>query len=154
MPEEDLNFYVRYYVGHRGKFGHEFLEFELRNNGRLRYANNSNYKNDSMIRKEAFVSPLVLQELKNMIADSQILEKDDAQWPEPDRVGRQELEIVFDKEHISFTTSKIGKLKEVTDSRDPEGLKCFYYLVQDLKCFVFSLMSLHFRINPVSKAQG
>ena len=57
----------------------------------------------------------------------------------------------MDKEHISFTTSKIGKLKEVTDSDDPEGLRTFYYLVQDLKCFVFSLMNLHFRINPVNK---
>ena len=39
-------------VGHKGKFGHEFLEFEFRSEGRLRYANNSNYKNDTMIRKE------------------------------------------------------------------------------------------------------
>ena len=39
-------------VGHQGKFGHEFLEFEFRADGRLRYANNSNYKNDVMIRKE------------------------------------------------------------------------------------------------------
>ena len=39
-------------VGHKGKFGHEFLEFEIRPDGRLRYANNSNYKNDTMIRKE------------------------------------------------------------------------------------------------------
>lgn len=103
------DFYLRYYVGHKGKFGHEFLEFEFRpdgklrlsiicfsfvmltreaagrpqatiiivsvlclstsatshtlkvtcNNyglniftGKLRYANNSNYKNDVMIRKE------------------------------------------------------------------------------------------------------
>ena len=48
----DDEFYVRYYVGHKGKFGHEFLEFEFRPDGRLRYANNSNYKNDTMIRKE------------------------------------------------------------------------------------------------------
>ena len=85
------DFYVRYYVGHKGKFGHEFLEFEFRPDGKLkeyaleqylrfffflgfdsfmfilrfsrlnfvipllgklRYANNSNYKNDTMIRKE------------------------------------------------------------------------------------------------------
>ena len=46
------DFYVRYYVGHKGKFGHEFMEFEFRPDGRLRYANNSNYKNDVMIRKE------------------------------------------------------------------------------------------------------
>jgi protein mago nashi len=39
-------------VGHKGKFGHEFLEFELRPNGRLRYANNSQYKQDTLIRKE------------------------------------------------------------------------------------------------------
>ena len=39
-------------VGHKGKFGHEFLEFEFRPDGKLRYANNSNYKNDVMIRKE------------------------------------------------------------------------------------------------------
>ena len=49
------DFYLRYYVGHKGKFGHEFLEFEFRPDGKLRYANNSNYKNDTMIRKEAYV---------------------------------------------------------------------------------------------------
>lgn len=45
-------FYCRYYVGHRGKFGHEFMEFEITTDGKLRYANNSNYKKDFMIRKE------------------------------------------------------------------------------------------------------
>lgn len=40
-------------VGHKSsRFGHEFMEFEMRGDGKLRYANNSNYKNDSMIRKE------------------------------------------------------------------------------------------------------
>lgn len=29
-------FYCRYYVGHRGKFGHEFLEFEFRPDGKVR----------------------------------------------------------------------------------------------------------------------
>ncbi|KAF2292014.1 hypothetical protein GH714_000138 [Hevea brasiliensis] len=123
-------FYLRYYVGHKGKFGHEFLEFEFRPDGKLRYANNSNYKNDTMIRKE-------------------IMKEDDANWPEPDRVGRQELEIVMGNEHISFTTSKIGSLVDVQSSKDPEGLRIFYYLVQDLKCFVFSLISLHFKIKPI-----
>ncbi|KAM1139773.1 hypothetical protein ACFX15_039283 [Malus domestica] len=28
--EETNEFYLRYYVGHKGKFGHEFLEFEFR----------------------------------------------------------------------------------------------------------------------------
>lgn len=83
------DFYIRYYVGHKGKFGHEFLEFEFRPDGKLRYANNSNYKNDTMIRKEAYVHPCVMEELKRVILDSEIMHEDDRLWPQPDRVGRQ-----------------------------------------------------------------
>lgn len=35
---------------------------------------------------------------------------------------------------------------DVTESADPEGLRVFYYLVQDLKALVFSLISLHFKV--------
>ncbi|KAH0763659.1 hypothetical protein KY290_019732 [Solanum tuberosum] len=132
MAEND-EFYLRYYVGHKGKFGHEFLEFEFRPDGKLRYANNSNYKNDTMIRKEVFLTPSVLKECRRIVADSEIMKEDDNNWPEPDRVGRQELEIVMGNEHISFTTSKIGSLMDVQTSNDPEGLRIFYYLVQDGK---------------------
>ena len=79
MAEEE-DFYVRYYVGHKGKFGHEFLEFEFRPDGRLRYANNSNYKNDVMIRKEAHVTQAVMKELRKMMEDSEILKEDDNHW--------------------------------------------------------------------------
>ena len=148
----------------------------------LRYANHSNYKNDTMIRKEANVAPAVLKELKRIIVDSevgagpatliqditgsrrgvfgthlasnlqlwqlhnslppctcnadseqaqlQLLREDDANWPQPDRVGRQELEVILDDQHISFTTTKLGSLTQVTQSKDPEGLRVFYYLVQ------------------------
>lgn len=65
-------FYLRYYVGHKGKFGHEFLEFEFRPDGKLRYANNSNYKNDTMIRKEVFVTPAVLKECRRIVSDSEV----------------------------------------------------------------------------------
>ena len=30
------DFYCRYYVGHKGKFGHEFLEFEFTSSGLVR----------------------------------------------------------------------------------------------------------------------
>ncbi|GMH17815.1 hypothetical protein Nepgr_019656 [Nepenthes gracilis] len=60
-----------------------------------------------------------------------IMKEDDNKWPEPDGVGRQELEIVMGNEHISFTTSKIGSLVDVLQSsKDTEGLRIFYYLVQ------------------------
>mmetsp|Transcript_53077 Transcript_53077/g.88126 ORF Transcript_53077/g.88126 Transcript_53077/m.88126 type:complete len:147 (-) Transcript_53077:314-754(-) len=142
-------FYVRYYVGHKGKFGHEFLEFEFRPDGRLRYANNSNYKNDTMIRKEVYVNDTVLAELRRIIEESEIVREDDKHWPEPDRNGRQEFEVVLGNHHISFATAKIGSLLDVQESKDPEGLRIFYYLVQDLKCLVFSLIGLHFRIKPI-----
>ena len=71
----------------------------------------------------------------------QILKEDDAQWPEADRMGRQELEVVVGDEHISFSAAKIGSLLDVQASRDPDGLRIFYYLVQDLKCLVISLMT-------------
>lgn len=100
------DFYCRYYVGHEGKFGHEFMEFELFADGRLRYANNSNYKNDRMIRKEAKVGPGVVEEFKKIIRDSEVIAEDDSRWPEPDAVGRQELEIKLDTDHISFMVPK------------------------------------------------
>jgi len=144
-------FYCRYYVGHKGKFGHEFLEFEFTAGGQMRYANNSNYKNDTMIRKEAHVSKTVVDELRRILVDSEILKEDDNEWPAPDRVGRQELEVVLGDQHISFCTTKLGSLMQVQQSKDPDGLRVFYYLVQDLKCMVFSLMSAHFKIQPIQK---
>lgn len=130
--------------------------------------------------------------MKRIIEDSEILKEDDNLWPRPDRVGRQELEVVLGEDHISFTTSKIGSLIDVNQCKDPEGLRTFYYLVQghacffatlslrsfghsfdlnkklivakensslennlktrsikDLKCLVFSLIGLHFKIKPI-----
>ncbi|KAI9775653.1 MAG: hypothetical protein M1839_000978 [Geoglossum umbratile] len=165
-------FYVRYYSGHSGRFGHEFLEFDFRvlGDGRsasARYANNSNYRNDSLIRKEMCVSSVLIDEIKRIIKQSEIMKEDDTKWPQKNKDGRQELEIRLGNEHISFEvgtivsrdkksrrlnlfqTAKIGSLVDVTESADPEGLRVFYYLVQDLKALVFSLISLHFKIKPI-----
>ncbi|KAK3615590.1 Protein mago nashi [Elasticomyces elasticus] len=145
-------FYVRYYSGHSGRFGHEFLEFDFRvvGDGRsaiARYANNSNYRNDSLIRKEMCVSSLMVTEIKRIIKDSEIMKEDDTKWPQKNKDGRQELEIRLGSEHISFETAKIGSLVDVNESEDPEGLRVFYYLVQDLKALVFSLIGLQFKLG-------
>lgn len=182
-------------VGHKGKFGHEFLEFEVRPDGLLRYANNSNYKRDTMIRKEGrthtrtdartderredrpsrprcslftrlrssfvggysvacwscpvYLSPTTLSALKSIVVDSDILKEDDSQWPAPDSDGRQELEVVVGADHISFVTTKIGSLADVEGSKDAEGLKGFYFLIQDIRAMIFSLISLHWKIKPI-----
>lgn len=60
----------------------------------------------------------------------QIMKEDDTNWPAPDRVGRQELEVMIGDEHIAFATTKLGSLLQVQSSNDPEGLRVFYYLVQ------------------------
>lgn len=44
---------------------------------------------------------------------AQVMKEDDASWPAPDRVGRQELEVVMGNEHISFATTKLGSLLQV-----------------------------------------
>ena len=84
-----------------------------------------------------FVNEGVLAEVKRIIDESEIVREDDKQWPEPDRNGRQEFEVVSGQQHISFATAKIGSLLDVQESKDPEGLRIFYYLVQDLKCLAF-----------------
>lgn len=82
------------------------------------------------------------------------MKEDDNNWPEPDRVGRQELEIVMGNEHISFTTSKIGSLMDVQTSKDPEGLRIFYYLVQVRTFPSFLCLLFNYELNlfiPVVK---
>ena len=75
-------------MGHKGKFGHEFLEFEFKPNGRLRYANNSQYKADSFLGKEVFVNNIILEELKRIVNESGIVNRSDKSWPEPDNIGK------------------------------------------------------------------
>merc|ERR1712070_118683 len=147
--ETSKEFYIRYYVGHKGKFGHEFLEFDIRPDGKLRYANNSHYKKDAIIRKELHLSQAVVREFVRIVENSELLDEDDNNWPIPNRSGRQELEIVLNNDHISFCTKKIGSLFDIDNTQDPDGLRIFYYLVQDIKCLVFSLIGLHFRIKPI-----
>lgn len=147
-------FYFRYYSGHQGKFGHEFLEFDIKvdtskETGLLRYVNSSNYRRDELIRKQVTISPTVVTQLKRMIKDSEIIKEDDSKWPEKNRDGKQELEIKMGKIHIGFETCKIKTLADIKKSEDPEGLRVFYYFVQDVKSMVFSLISLHFKIKPV-----
>jgi protein mago nashi len=154
MAVQVPEFYLRYYVGHKGKFGHEFLEFEIRPDGLLRYANNSNYRNDTLIRKQVHLSPLVLSQIEAIVRDAGQL--DDSSWPLPNRDGRQELEIVIDRIHVRVVTAKLGSMADLRGGRDDEamtineGLRAFYYLVQDLKSLVFALISSHFKIKPIN----
>lgn len=77
------------------------------------------------------------------------MKEDDTNWPEPDHVGQQELEIVMGNEHISFTTSKIGSLVDVQSSKDPDGLRIFYYLVQVINLSLKLFESFILKANKI-----
>src|SRR5277367_3402210 len=103
------------------------FDFRVVGDGRsatARYANNSNYRNDSLIRKESApvpvylelhhsnpnpvcVSSLMISEIKRIIIDSEIMKEDDSRWPQKNKDGRQELEIRLGNDHISFEVSNI-----------------------------------------------
>merc|ERR1712224_288642 len=71
-----------------------------------------------MIRKEVVVSDTIVNEFRRIIQDSGILKEDDMIWPTPDKVGRQELELVIGSVHVSLCTTKIGSLSDVDSSKD------------------------------------
>lgn len=135
-------FYLRYHDGHTGRYGNEFFEFEFKDNV-LRYANCSNYKQDQVIEKQVVLSKIVLDQVLKMIHDSKIMEQNDHNWPKP-KDDKQELEINHNG-HVSFVTKKINSSLDLK----VDGLQKFHYFVLDLKCLVLSLISLHFKVNPI-----
>merc|ERR1712032_5480 len=100
-------------------------------------------ESDVMNREECYVSQAVIEDLRKIIEDSDVLKGDDRHWPAPDRSSRQELEVVCGMQHIAFATSKLGSLSDVQASKDPEGLGVFYHLVLDLNCFVSGVIELN-----------
>ena len=90
-----------------------------------------------------------MEEFKRIVVESKILECDDKLWPEPSEDDSEELEVLCGDEHISFAAAKINALVDIQKSADPTGMRCFYYIIQDVKCFVFSLLQMHFRIKPI-----
>ncbi|CAF4771174.1 unnamed protein product, partial [Rotaria magnacalcarata] len=47
---------------------------------------------------EVYISRTVVDELKRIVNEADIMKEDDAVWPPQDRTGRQELEIVLGDE--------------------------------------------------------
>ncbi|KAG5472578.1 hypothetical protein LSCM1_03983 [Leishmania martiniquensis] len=142
-------YYVRYYAGHTGRYGNEFLEFEISESGSLKYVNNSNYRNDFIIKKQARVSPAVLDEVKKLIVQYSVCESDDERWPTPDRNGRQELEVHLGNTHISLVTNKLTSMADIPKGSENVSLVKFYSFVRDMRALIFALVSIHFKIKPI-----
>jgi protein mago nashi len=151
-------------------------EFEACPSGTLRYANNcnTNYEDtnrgpdttknnvDEIICREVCLGRAVVNELKRIILSSDIYTINDEHWGScsdmppsdlndgPSRRRRKEIEIKIGNEHIAYTSIEYVSLSEIQRlSPDPDGHTSLYYLIQDLKCFIASLIDLHFKIKPI-----
>ncbi|KAJ2136359.1 hypothetical protein IW136_003933 [Coemansia sp. RSA 678] len=144
------DFQIYFYTGHKGRYGHEFFRFEIDKYGTLKYANNSNYRRDSIIQKTLRLSPTLINEIQRIIEDSEIMHEDSSKWPHQDENGRLQLEIEMNGQSINIETAKISSLADTLSTEDPEGLRVLYYLIQDFKCLILSIISLHFKIKPIA----
>ena len=57
-----------------------------------------------------WVGQLMVQQIRQLVEDSEIMKEDDEKWPKKNVVGRQELEIRLGNEHISFEVSQFMPL--------------------------------------------
>jgi GrpB-like predicted nucleotidyltransferase (UPF0157 family) len=49
-----------------------------------------------------WVGQLMVEQIRQLVEESEIMKEDDEKWPKKNVVGRQELEIRLGNEHISF----------------------------------------------------
>ena len=143
-----VDFYCRYNVTNKGSF----TFFEIYESGKIKYANGAG----DVIRRDFTLGTAVLSEIRKMISESHIFSEIDTRWPDKDNSGGQELELRIGSDHISFTCSNIGSVAEIDryyrqenieisgDNPDPLGLKLFFYLCQDMRVLVQSLIKTHF----------
>lgn len=87
----------------------------------------------------------------SVVEESGITGIDGRSWVEQKewKARRQELDIKVGNEHLSFTHTEICNLRNMEESVDPEGLRRFYCLVQNLKMLVLSLIILHFKVKSI-----
>lgn len=55
------------------------------------------------------VSSAVIDEIKRIVKQSEIIKEDDSKWPQKNKDGRQELEIRLGGDHISFEVRTLKK---------------------------------------------
>lgn len=145
IPSNDDTFYIRFYEGHKGKYGHEFVQFDIHATGRLRYANVSKYPGfHPVISKECNITHHALNVFKVVLKESKIVSEDCSTWPPQNGAGCQELELLLGERRVTFVTCKIDS----TMKNDyGEGFRRLCFLVEDLKAYMLALLYSHFKIE-------
>lgn len=66
---------------------------------------------------KVYLNKIVLEEIREIVKSSKIMECSDDDWPVPNDIGKQEIDIRINDEEINFRTSKIGSFSEVIESK-------------------------------------
>lgn len=136
-------------LGHGGRYGHEFLEFEVKCNGVLTYLNQSRYKREAKIFRKVQLSAEVLAIIQDMIEMSglsQVTRNIENGWlsevnDASTSAGIQEIEVLTSKRHYFFA------LPRQLDPTD-EKLRKLYELTDKLNEFLIFLVQTHFKASP------
>lgn len=139
---------LRYYAGHEGSFGLEYLEFAVYSGGQIVYKNDSRYKQETVIERSCVVRPIVIEYIVDLIRRSKILHQPREGWPQPGKNGCHELEIRLEGARTRFVTCELGSRSDVL-SRNVGGLLEFYVFSSEIKSLVLNVVGAHFYSRPV-----
>lgn len=153
------NLYLYYYTGHKSpQFGHEYIQYEL-NTNILYYTNNSRYRHDSnMIQKSVQINGTIINEIiYQLCAQYNVLHMHDNNLPEPnDYDGKQLFHIEYYDIHTQCTKRNIivcsqieSQLQASTFNNNDAVVQQYYYFTQNIKLLFQSLMTAHFKVNPI-----
>ena len=158
-PMKNDDFYLRFYAEKKGKNGQDFLEVEFHQDGRMSYAYASRKKEQSVVRREAFVTKANLDQLKRLVADSGLTRCPARSFVSRVPDSHQELEISLDGNAVllspeapkssSSSSSSLSSLaaaaaREGSTRKEDKRAKMiahnFNAVVNDVKCLFFSLV--------------
>ena len=155
-PMKNDDFYLRFYAEKKGKYGQDFLEVEFHHDGRMSYAYASRKKEQSVVRREAFVTKANLDQLKRLVADSGLTRCPARSFVSRVPNSHQELEISLDGNAVllspeapkssssSLSSLAAAAAREGTTRNEDKRAKMiahnFYAVVNDVKCLFFSLV--------------
>lgn len=137
------NFYFRYYSGFKGKFGHEFEEIDINDEGNIKYLNFTQYKGKNNIYRQLKISKKLLKFFINFLENSNIFNENDDSWPKEDDMGFQELEIYYKNFHICFRLPKSISIKRYIISKNFLGLNQVLESLNKCLRFLYFLLRIH-----------
>lgn len=149
--DQYITFYLFYYIGHySASNGHEFIEYRIDSNI-LNYNNHSLYhRNKSTITKTVKLHELCIDQLYNLINQYNIRTIDSNDFPQTTNQyqSRQLLRIILDNHKYELSSIDIDSVYTLEQYNNNE-LNQYYWFVQNMKQLLTSIVTLHFKEQPI-----